>query len=140
MGYDRVIIRPHPPTYNSTAAESQVPGHAIPSRGGTDSPGGLPWANATVVTVRGPVTAQWRYELDDPASPSRLTMRLFVELPGNVASCTVFVPNPLPFAPVVARGACAYAATFGGDDEFDEYRLDAFAGRCEFYITIALLP
>jgi hypothetical protein len=141
-GYGRIVVRPHPPTWNSTAAQSQVPGQPIPARGGSGGGGGgggggsdIPWANTTVSTVRGDVTSRWFFEYD--WVESKVTLRLLVTLPGN-AACDVFVPRPVAGAPVLARGACAFAAAAGGDELYDAYRLDDFAGDCAFFLTVAL--
>ena len=120
VGYDHVVIRPHPPTFGSAAARTAGGG------------GGLPWANATHSTVRGPIAVQWRYEQGPGAD---VTMRLSVALPGNAAA-GVFVPHPLAGAAVTARGACALAgAPTAEDDGYDVYDLGNFAGECEFFVT-----
>jgi alpha-L-rhamnosidase len=124
-GYDSLVIQPYPPSFNSTAAEAQVPGLPIPSRGGSaPTPGNasLPWANTTHTTARGPIAVLWAYVVSagNPAhlavpadgiaaaESTTVTMTLTVTLPGN-AQATVYVPHPLPGAPVISRTACAAA-------------------------------
>ena len=125
-GYDHIVIRPHPPTFGSAAARVAGGGN-----------GTLPWANATVGTVRGPVGVQWRYEYS-PGTGS-VTMRLFVQLPGSAAA-DVFLPRPLGGAAVTARGACAEAGapTASSDARYDAYDLSSFAGECEFFASSSL--
>lgn len=125
FGYSHIIIKPHIPSFNSTACQIAIKNGLISNV----SP--LPWANATLMSIKGLISSSWRYE----QSGLNITIRLFVILPGN-ANALIYVPRPLLSSNVIDRAACSLAgASILHDTNYDVYDLGDFAGECDFFIT-----